>query len=193
MAHCNRCGKEVKKEFNFCPHCGHNIQQEKERKNYGLLGRDNEAPQNNNDIPMMPMGLNKIMNSLMNQLNKELGGMGKGIQINFSSNIPGLENPSQKRPTIKKIPISQEKMERIAKLPRKEAKTEMKRMGNKIIYDIKLPGVKSTSDIIINKTESGIEIKAISDKVLHTKTIPLNKLLRYRLMNEILNMEFQGS
>jgi len=193
---CNKCGSNINRNFNFCPDCGHNIKQEREMKNYGILGRDNFIPQNNS-MPQMPFGLDKMLNSLMGQLNKELGQMGKEVKINFSSNIPGL-NPNinnQERPTLRlrKNIITPEKLEKISKLPRQEAKSGTKRIGNTIIYNLEIPGVKSVQDIIINKTESGIEIKAISDKVLYTKTISLNKLMRYRLLNGILSVEFQGS
>ena len=36
-------------------------------------------------------------------------------------------------------------------------------MGNKVIYNLEVPGVNDIDDIFINKLESSIEIKAISD------------------------------
>ncbi|MBU0958084.1 MAG: zinc ribbon domain-containing protein [Nanoarchaeota archaeon] len=192
MTYCSHCGKGVKKDFNFCPYCSHNIKQEKDQKDYGILGRDNSNSQNN-IMPNMPFGLDKMLNSLMGQLNKELGQMGKEVKINFSSNIPGFnQNNQQPKTIIKRTPISQEKLEKISKLPRKEAKSETKRINNTIVITINLPGVTSLRDVILNKLETSLEIKAISDKVLYTKTISLNKLLRYRLLNEVLTLEFQG-
>ena len=50
----------------------------------------------------------------------------------------------------------------------------MKRLGDKIIYEIEMPEVKSLNDVLINNLENSIEIKAIGEKLIYSKIIPIN-------------------
>ena len=77
---------------------------------------------------------------------------------------------AKKKPKIEKRihVISKEKMEKLAKLPKKEPPSEVRRMGNKVIYNLEVPGVNDIDDIFINKLESSIEIKAISDDKVYS-------------------------
>ena len=89
--------------------------------------------------------------------------------------------------------ISPQKAERIAKLPRKEPKTKMKRLGEKLIYEISVPGVEDIEDILINQLENSIEIKAISKNKVYSKNLNLNlPILRYSLNKGNLILELQA-
>ncbi|UZE94220.1 MAG: hypothetical protein IB618_01455 [Candidatus Pacearchaeota archaeon] len=62
---------------------------------------------------------------------------------------------------------------KLAKLPKEEPQTTVRRLTDKIIYEIILPGVKSEKDIIINKLQNSIEIKAFTKNKAYFKLIPV--------------------
>jgi len=70
--------------------------------------------------------------------------------------------------------FSEEQSKRFSKLPRKEPKTTMKRLSNKIIYEIEMPEVKSNKNVSITKLENSIEIKGIGEDKAYFKLIPIN-------------------
>ncbi|MEM4625417.1 MAG: zinc ribbon domain-containing protein [Candidatus Pacearchaeota archaeon] len=110
---------------------------------------------------------------------------GKRIQIkDFNSSGKNV-----RKIILPKIDIS--KIEDAKDFPRKEAIAEMKRVDDKIIYNIFLPGVKSLSDINIAVFENVVEIKAISDKEVLFKNLKLKlPILDYSFSNEKLTIEF---
>ena len=66
---CKRCSAKISKDANFCPSCGIDLKSkdsEKERKDYGMLGRnDIESGGENENLGLrLPTGLNTIFNSL---------------------------------------------------------------------------------------------------------------------------------
>ncbi|MEM2772259.1 MAG: hypothetical protein QXR88_00180, partial [Candidatus Pacearchaeota archaeon] len=87
--------------------------------------------------------------------------------------------------------IKDESLKNIEKLPREEAKYKIKRLGNVIIYEINLPGVKSLDDIEIKKLENSIEIKAIGKDKVYFKLIPINlPIYKYELKKDKLIIHF---
>jgi len=89
--------------------------------------------------------------------------------------IAPLHKPPIKSKKLSKAPklkISKEEAEKIAKLPHAEPSTTVRRLSNKIIYEIDLPGVKE-KDIIINKLQHSIEIKAFAKDKAFFKLIPV--------------------
>ena len=80
--------------------------------------------------------------------------------------------------------------ERIARLPREEPETKIRRLTDKIIYEVYIPGVKSLKDVTVNRLENSIEIKAISQDRAYFKLIPVSlHLKRYYLKEEKLILE----
>lgn len=118
---------------------------------------------------------------------------GKNPDIKISGFGPDFRNLKQEIEKEKKVPkhnISDEEARRFSKLPKKEAKTEVRRFSNKIVYEIELPGIKNLKDVIINKLENSIEIKAFSDKTAYFKLLPVNlPILNYKLDKEKLILE----
>jgi len=56
-----------------------------------------------------------------------------------------------------------------------------------------VPGVKNSKDVMINKLEKGIEVRALAAKVSYFKTISLAlELLNYKLAKEKLVLEFKA-
>ncbi len=203
---CNKCGEKVSKNYRFCPHCGST--ENNSDRGWGMLGKDDAIPQDNFQLPP---GFNMIFNSLMKNLGKQLNGMvdkpqknsdggikkeGISISISTSGNNPAkiiVNSLGDKKQQIKKIPgqFSTENSKRFSKLSKREPKTNIRRLSNKVIYDIEIPDVNSLKDISIIKLESSIEIKAIGKNKAYLKTIPINlPIINYIFSKEKLTLEF---
>lgn len=188
---CKNCNSEVEEKFSFCPYCSHPLtDKEKEMKDFGLLGRNN-SPELNED-PLAGMGItDKMFNSLFKSILKSLNNQLKdlpmdknpenariehlpnGIKISIGGSIPHVQKPAKQKQT-KRIEITEAQLERMSKLPRAEAKTRLRRLSNKIIYEIAASGIESPEDVIISKLETGYEIKVIGKKKVYINTIPVN-------------------
>jgi HSP20 family molecular chaperone IbpA len=203
---CKKCGKKISEDYRFCPHCGL-ADGEFDNGEWGMLGRDDSISQNNFQLPT---GLNMIFNSLMKNLNKQLKNMDDtpkknsgmnlkkgGISISISTggnspkiNVNSLDN---KKEQVKEVPgqFSKESSKKFSELQKKEPKTNIRRLSNKVIYEIDLPDVKSLKDISIIRLESSIELKAIGKKEAYFKKIPLNfPIVNYNLSEGKLILEF---
>ena len=189
---CSRCGKSLKKDYDFCPYCGSILDGKKNSKSDGMLGKDDSLDDMNNF--MMPMGLGSLFNSLMNNFERQFKDSGKkqrseknnisismsllgGMQPQIKINQPPEDRKTKKEENIKKFFFGNSNspsLKNFQKFPRAEPKTNMKRIGNKIFYEVSLPGVKSTKDISILNLESSMELKAVSDRKAYAKRIPFN-------------------
>ena len=118
---------------------------------------------------------------------KPRNGTGKqGISISISSmgNGPpkisvmsygnGKNAGGKRTKEISLSEFSRDAPKNFSKLPKEEPKTGIKRLSDKVIYEIELPEVKSTKDVLITKLENSIEIKAVSEKKSYSKLIPFN-------------------
>lgn len=203
---CPKCGKTTKEKNSFCPSCGTNLKKNSQ-KDYGLLGQDDfpEAPKKLNEI-QLPAGLGIIFNSLMKNLDKQLRAMNeefeespstkpkkRGISISISTGIPKEFNPKSQIPeATNKVAhsFSIEKQKQIRNLKKLEPKTEIRRLSDRLIYDLEMPGVKTLEDVSITNLENSIEIKAIAKKEYYYKIIEINfPIIDYSLNNEILTLE----
>ena len=195
---CGNCGEKVSDSYSFCPYCRSSLGKHDANNDgeWGLLGKTDSLDEIN-----MPSGFNHLFNSLLNGLNtqfKELENQAKkeqkksiskkgGISISISTsggrppeikiasfgNVPDLkEIEALKKTRTIKLPSSDSK--KFFGLPKKEPETNIRRLSNKVVYEINLPGVKSTNDLSIIQLENSIEIKALArDKVFH-KIIPIS-------------------
>ena len=132
-----------------------------------------------------------------------------GISINISSspegepviqvkqlgnNVPlaGLKEEKTKDIELPKRNISEREAKRIAKLPRHEPETKVRRLTDKIVYEIMLPGIKDEKEISISKLENSIEIKAFAKDRAYFKLIPLAlPIKKYYLENGRLILELK--
>ena len=128
-------------------------------------------------LPIHTQGISiKIESSLGRNPIIKIRSFGSGQKIRLRQ---GPEQPVKAETSIKeeqaKIPTkwSKAQQEKLARLPREEPKTSVRRLTDKIIYEIILPGVKSEKDIIINKLQNSIEIKAFAKDKAYFKLIPL--------------------
>lgn len=207
---CPNCNEKIERNHKFCPFCGYNSSM-KDNEDFGFLGRDDLEDNfdlmfnNMNSIP-----INKILKTAMKmtermmkdmqnqQLNRPKEHYSNSTDIQFFVNgkrvFPGTKTKQQAQKPMKiENEISPSKAERISKLPRKEPKTKMKRLGEKLIYELSVPGVEDINDILINQLENSIEVKAISKNKVYSKNLNLNlPILRYSLNNGSLILELQA-
>ena len=175
---CKKCNEKLSNKYKFCPNCGIRLNE----KDWGMLGKTDAINMNQQNSFAGGGMLNKMLGNAMKMLEREMGKQENSPKTNFKLMINGKEvkfnNQIQKQPVkIEKIPImefTQEQLNDFLEFPRKEPKTNLKRFGEKITYEIEMPEVKSFKDILINRLESSIEIKAIGKKKSYSKIIPVN-------------------
>lgn len=215
---CPKCSKRVKSKYDFCPYCGINLNPEADLDNgeYGFLGKDDL----NDLGIKLPFGFNALMKPLMKELSKQMTDLDKeikGEQKHFKEEpkrtkavksfsihigIPG-QNPivlnsgnsgaqiiTKNKKEFNLPKVSDNNLESLKNLPRKEPKTNVRRLSDRIIYEIGLPGVNSLDKINISNLEDGIEIKAIGKDVIFTKMIDVSlPLKRYDFKDNLLILE----
>ena len=205
---CKNCRKKTSGTHDFCPYCGAPINNEPE--NQGLLGtRDIERDFENFSNPFFSgfgeKMFNKMLGSTMRMLEKEMQrGVKKesypktnirlminGKEINLNENKSQNNKSKQKK---KNLPnnLSQENLKKLSSLPKQEPQTQIKRLANKIIYEVFLPDVKSIKDISIMKLETSIEIKALAKNKAYVKRIPINlPIINYNFTKDKLILELE--
>ena len=208
---CPKCKSKINKDFDFCPYCGNSLNESDE--DWGMLGKNNFV-QNQDPFQEMFGGgmLNKMLGSAMKMLERELQKEMKQAQeqpasrTNFELYINGKKiNPKniqvtkqpirqiQKQPARQQVEFSEENLKKLSKLPRKEPATNVKRFADKLIYEIKVPGVKSIKDVSIVQLENSIEIKAIGKDKIYSKLIPMSlPIINYKLEKNILVLELEN-
>ncbi len=195
---CVSCGKKIDRKFNFCPYCGESFKVRREKGDFGILGADDfgdgvEIEQK------LPFGMDKIMNSLVKQLEKQMGnvnfdGMPKGIRINIVKGNPQMkqiirEAPKEKREVAK---VSIEENERRMKLKKVEAESKVRRLADRIIYEIETPGVHDRNNVVVTELATGLEIRAYSKDKCYVKFIPLKvEVIEYRVKSEKVFVELR--
>lgn len=193
---CKNCGEKIKGDFIFCPFCGSPTGKDMEEEDWGLLGKNDEAQETNTlsrglFAGMSEKMLNKMLTSAMKMLEKE---MQKGaiqnneLQSNIELYINGKKvspenikvtkkvEKQQKSPVIQSF--DQENIKRFSNLPKKEPSTNIRRLSNKVVYELNVPGVASIKDIAVAKLENSIEIKAVAKDKAYAKVIPIDLPLR---------------
>ena len=205
---CPHCEEKIKSNYSFCPNCG--FQTNKTKKDYGILGKNDSIEK---EMPPTLNGLsggilNKMLGSAMKMLEKE---MQKSLQeetkqpkakirlmINGREITPKIvENKTMKKENLstKTLPInfSSENLKKFKELNKKEPKTQVRRLGDKLTYELEIPGVKSIKDVAIIKIDQGIEVKAVAKNKAYEKTISINlPLLKYMLSKGKLSLELDA-
>lgn len=197
---CVKCNNKIKDSFDFCPHCGTDLRNpEKDMKDYGMFGK--------NDVMGAPLAggigglgisermINSLMKSLVNaidkqmraaepELNAQVQNFPNGVRIKFGA-------PGQKKKKEVKKGITEEQLKRMAGLPRVEGKTNVRRLSDKVVYEIKTNGVESVDDVFVSRLESGYEIKAIGKKKVYVNSLPVNLPMKsYSITEDGLVVEF---
>jgi HSP20 family molecular chaperone IbpA len=210
---CSKCNEKINSKYDFCPYCGNSFT---EKENWGMLGKNDLSEQStnlqNNIFGGMGGGiLNKMLGNAMKMLEKEMQKEMNNTQQpipknNFEliingkrvdpKNIKVSQSPIIQKQVIKKAPsinFSDKDSKKFSSLKKEEPETNIRRLSNKIIYELKLPGIKSLKDISIIKLENSIEIKAISEDKAYLKIISVNlPLLNYNFSEEKLILELEA-
>lgn len=199
---CPNCNEKIKETFNYCPVCGERLTERE--KDWGMLGKNDFVKQEKIGFFEGITGsmLDKILKSSIRMLEKE---MQKGPNENPQSfgnvrlMINGKEITPKKIQQIKNetqyLPInfSKDNLEKYRKMKKIEPNSTLKRIDNKVKYELEVPGVKSIKDISIIKLENSLEVKAVGQKVAYSKRIPINlPLKKYSLINGLLTLELEA-
>jgi len=123
---------------------------------------------------------------------------GKKIDLDGSGISNSVQSP-QKKPvkqsakTLISKEFTPEIKEKFSSLPKEEPKTNLRRLSNKVIYELKMPGVKSTDNLSIRNLEKSIEIKAVGKSKAYYKIIAVDlPLINYTLEKDILILELEA-
>lgn len=214
---CNNCGNKINKDYSFCPECGNNISQKNNKKEWGMIGK-NDSIEDTPDIFSTGLFgglggkmLNQMLNSTMKMLEKEMKKSMEDInkvpqnKTNFELYINGKKiSPDKIKVTNKPLInnkiqekyvnkfLSEENTKKFSELVKEEPETNLRRLSDMIVYEISLPGVKNIEDISIVKLEKSIEIKAVSKNKAYSKIIPFNlNITKYNLSKEKLVLELK--
>jgi hypothetical protein len=202
---CPNCDKKIQKDFIFCPYCAFPVKKNEEKDNFGMLGKeDSTAPASILNSPAGQLGgIDRILHSLMNQLGKELGNLngmpGRNFKIQISTGIPQnlaiAKKPKKsvsRTEKFSKVEIPIEEIERRKSLPRREAESNVRRFSDRVVYEIKVPGVDKKDQILINQLDNCFEVRAYSDKLCYTKSIPIDAdLIQSYLKEDVLVLELK--
>lgn len=200
---CLRCKSKVSDSFDFCPYCGLDLRDpEKDIKDFGLLGKNETV-----GYPLVggfggfgitDKMINSLFRNLVKTLDKQMKGMKdvndldtevesfpNGVRISFGAPI---KKPHKK---VVRKGLTKEQIDRMAGLPRVEAKTNVRRLSDKVVYELKAPGVESIDDVFVSKLETGYEVKAIGKKKVYVNSLPINLPLKgFTITDKGLTVEF---
>jgi len=218
---CKNCGKKIGDSYNFCPYCSAPLKETIEEEDWGILGKNDFIEPGGLNLPMGLNALfNSLVKSLNSQLrefdreNKEAprestkttkknGGISISIstsgdkppeiKVRSFGNMPGFNEKEQEMKKVQKINLPSSDSRKFFGLPKKEPTTDIRRFSNKVVYEIKIPGVKSIKDISIIQLENSIEIKALAKGKVFYKIIPINlPINKYNLSSGVLTLELDS-
>lgn len=205
---CNNCKSKITDEYSFCPYCGNVLFDPEQRSNdFGMLGLDDSFDDSlirqkiaESNLTITDKMISSIMNSLMKNMNQQFNDIDKSeMQSRMPRNIKikiGIQNPNRQQPKTQKHDfsmnkISEEQLQKLSALPKVSAKSDVKRIGDKVIYELDAPGIESIKDIFVSKIESGYEIKALAKNKVYVNSLPVNLPINsFTLNKEKLYVEF---
>jgi HSP20 family molecular chaperone IbpA len=163
---CKNCGEKINEKYNFCPYCRVPLN---EGEDWGMLGKnDFMSPM---EEMRLPMGLNTIFNSLMNNLNKQFNELDRDRKEEKKSKIPGKKGGiSISISTSGKLPpeIKVKSFGDIPEFKEKEKKMEKKGKG------LKIDNLKNKSKKFagLPKEEPITDIRRFSNRVVYEIEMP---------------------
>ena len=179
---CLSCDKKVGSKFNYCPYCGKSLGNMENDEDFGMLGR-NDSNGNMQEEIKLPFGMEKIMGSLVKQLERQMGSvdLGNGQRVPKEINIRIAKGNPQMRQVARgaskvigePVKISEKEMNRRMNLPKVEVESKVRRLSDTIIYEIETPGVRDKEDVALTELATGIEVRAYSRDKCYVKFIPL--------------------
>lgn len=216
-----KCGKRVRNDYFFCPWCGSDLKfQIKHKEDFEKQVRplSDTLPfpiktMFNSIADELERGLRDFDKELEKELEhaqKEQEKVEKELGNNPSINI-SIRKISNGQPVIQvqqigkapekeiKLPTAREKMltkdeeDKYSKLPRKEPITKVRRFSDRILYELSMPEIKDPKNLIINKLQDSIEIKAFAENKVYSKIIPVSLPIKsYKLEKGKLILELRA-
>lgn len=204
---CKRCEGKLKEEYSFCPYCSLDLRNpDADMQDFGMLGKNDSV----HGAPLLGgggMGIgDSVFNSILNNVMKMMENQMKNMdfeKMDFGDSKPEIKTlpngiqikigPHNHKPKTenKMRVISEEQRDRMAKLPRGQAKAEVRRLSDKVVYELATPGVENVEDIFVSKVESGYEVKALGKKKIYFNSLQVNlPLKKYSIKDNKLTMEF---
>ena len=166
-----------------------------------MLGRNDSSERMQEEIKL-PFGMEKIMGSLVKQLERQMGnnlnngqGIPKEISIRIAKGNPQMRQAIQGAPkTIREpVKISDKEANRRMNLPKVEVESKVRRLSDTIIYEIETPGVRKREDVVLTELATGIEVRAYSSDKCYIKFIPLKvEITGYYVREEKVIVEMKG-
>jgi len=180
LKRCRRCGKGLKKEWEFCPYCGESVEYKpKYRDIFKDVDKEFERidkmfgpvfvkfPKFDIESPFKRSGISITIRS----------GTGRKptVHVKTSGHYKKVEPQIKRRlgvsGEVEEVKEEEQKI-RIPKIT-EEPETKIEQRGNEGIIIIKLPDVKNLDDIEIRKLGQSIEIKAFAGDKAYFKLIPI--------------------
>ena len=159
---CKKCGRELKKEWKYCPYCGEKIPKIR--------------------LPKIFHKEEEVEREIEEEMENMLAAFGfPNIKIKFQTISPRQQ---QKTATRK-----QNKFRHINEVL--EPKVSVKHVSNEIHISVFLPEVISIDDISINKFEESLEIRAYAGDKMYFKVIPISEssqILKKSFGNQMLKL-----
>src|SRR3989344_4376981 len=165
---CDRCDSTVEEAYNFCPHCGNEmLDPEEDMKNFGMLGKDDivgsaiKEDMIANNLGITDKLIGSLVNSLVKNLDKQFKDLEKTEMKNFPAGIKikigGMPLQQIKEPRTTRKTVTDEQIRKMTDFPRINARAIIRRLSDKVVYELKTPGLESPQDVFISKSESGFE------------------------------------
>ncbi len=210
---CANCNSKIENYFDFCPSCGRKLNQNSD-EDFGILGKNDlfEKPfQESNYFEDFTGGIiSKMLKGTMKMIAKEMerdlkNSQNPNMRSNFRLIVNGREipinkmqenkmlmkKPKQTRPEISLPQFNSKQQKKFSELKNIPPKTEIRRLSDRLIYEIKIPEVNSIKDISIIKLQNTVEVKAISENFSYFKSIQINfPIIEIYFEKEILTLEF---
>jgi len=190
---CPKCDKKVSKNYSFCPYCGVSLKEGSEKFfepafNLGFPFNtilNKLVKQVEKELKDIDKNLEK---PLLDQDEISFKPLVKGFSIKVDSSngnpiiklssLNGKDRNAKEGKFNKKQllglnrKIDEKKAKELSKLPNEEPITSVRRLADKLVYEMDVPGVKK-ENVIIRKLQNSIEIKAFSKDRVYFKLIPL--------------------
>jgi HSP20 family molecular chaperone IbpA len=213
---CPNCGNKISEGWRFCPICGFQLERERsfiddvfERMERVMREMNKEMERaferNFEAIDLSPFFTKPLKSSGFSIKITHKSGEKPKISIKTYGDVDQkeIEKEIEKlgfKESVKKIPIATE-LERVKEKSMclegakttEEPETCVKRIGDKILAEVKLPGVKSEKDIEVRVLENSIEVKAIAGDKAYFKILtkpPNTNIAKQVFRNGILTLEF---
>jgi HSP20 family molecular chaperone IbpA len=211
---CLNCNRKISNKYNFCPCCGSQIRKSTS-EDWGMLGKEDNKDEFEEMANSLFGGglLNKMLGGAIKMVEKEMQRElkkqnsfpktkfqlfinKKKVDLNGIPNMVQNQNKhliKQRSKNISSIHFSEKNQKKYQSLPKGEPKTNIRRLSNKIFYEIETPGIKSIEDVSIIKLENSIEIRALAKNKAYLKILQVNlPLTGYSLNREKIVLELES-